>query len=140
MSRPPPAQSNGQRYHIHTFGCQMNLADSERIAGALDAEGYSCATDASDANVLIYNTCSIRDKAEQKVYSALGRQVHRVAYLHASATAHTYHASNKVSSASVPGQPCPLCSFLQKSACRPAANGKFAPQPCVSGLIKNASS
>ncbi|KAK9841311.1 hypothetical protein WJX74_003675 [Apatococcus lobatus] len=77
MTRPPPAQSNGQRYHIHTFGCQMNLADSERIAGALDAEGYSCAADASDADVLIYNTCSIRDKAEQKVYSALGRQAKR---------------------------------------------------------------
>ncbi|KAK9857174.1 hypothetical protein WJX84_005515, partial [Apatococcus fuscideae] len=77
MARPPPAHSNGQRYHIHTFGCQMNLADSERIAGALDAQGYSCAEDASDANILIYNTCSIRDKAEQKVYSALGRQAKR---------------------------------------------------------------
>ncbi len=75
MTRAPPAHLNGQRYHIHTFGCQMNLADSERIAGALDAQGYACAEDASDANVLIYNTCSIRDKAEQKVYSALGRQV-----------------------------------------------------------------
>ena len=53
----------------------MNLADSERMAGVLEAAGYACAVDASDADVLIYNTCSIRDKAEQKVYSALGRQV-----------------------------------------------------------------
>jgi tRNA A37 methylthiotransferase MiaB len=42
---------------------------------ALQAAGYDCVEDASDADVLIYNTCSIRDKAEQKVYSALGRQV-----------------------------------------------------------------
>lgn len=65
----------GRRYHIHTFGCQMNLADSERMAGALEAAGFACSPDPSDADVLIYNTCSIRDKAEQKVYSALGKQV-----------------------------------------------------------------
>lgn len=53
----------------------MNLADSERMAGVLDTAGYRCTENASDADVLIYNTCSIRDKAEQKVYSALGRQV-----------------------------------------------------------------
>lgn len=41
----------------------------------LQAAGYGCVEDASEADVLIYNTCSIRDKAEQKVYSALGRQV-----------------------------------------------------------------
>ncbi|KAK9835384.1 hypothetical protein WJX81_006219 [Elliptochloris bilobata] len=55
----------------------MNLADSERMAGVLEEAGYSCATEASDANVIIYNTCSIRDKAEQKVYSALGKQAKR---------------------------------------------------------------
>ena len=77
LSRPQPVGStlNGKRYHIHTMGCQMNLADSERMAGVLEAAGYACAEDATDADVLIYNTCSIRDKAEQKVYSALGRQV-----------------------------------------------------------------
>lgn len=56
---------------------QMNLADSERMAGVLEAKGYSCTEDASDADVLIYNTCSIREKAEMKVYSALGRQAKR---------------------------------------------------------------
>lgn len=76
LARPPPAgQNNGKQYHIHTFGCQMNLADSERMAGVLDTAGYCCTENANDADVLIYNTCSIRDKAEQKVYSALGRQV-----------------------------------------------------------------
>ena len=71
----PGVDWNGKNYHIHTFGCQMNLADSERMAGVLDSAGYSCTEDPSEADVLIYNTCSIRDKAEQKVYSALGRQV-----------------------------------------------------------------
>lgn len=54
---------------------QMNLADSERMAGTLESVGYVCAEDASDADVIVYNTCSIREKAEQKVYSALGMQV-----------------------------------------------------------------
>ena len=53
----------------------MNLADSERMAGVLDAAGYQCSEEASTADVVIYNSCSIRDKAEQKIYSALGRQV-----------------------------------------------------------------
>lgn len=70
---------NGKRYHIHTFGCQMNLADSERMAGVLEAVGYECSEDPAEADVLIYNTCSIRDKAEKKVYSALGRQANRKA-------------------------------------------------------------
>jgi len=55
----------------------MNLADSERMAGALEAAGYAWEADALKAGVVIYNTCSIRDKAEQKVYSALGRQAKR---------------------------------------------------------------
>lgn len=54
---------------------QMNLADSERMAGVLEAAGYVCAEDPAVADVLVYNTCSIREKAEVKVYSALGKQV-----------------------------------------------------------------
>jgi tRNA-2-methylthio-N6-dimethylallyladenosine synthase len=53
----------------------MNMADSERMAGCFEAAGYECATDPAQADVLVYNTCSIRDKAEQKVYGALGKQV-----------------------------------------------------------------
>lgn len=53
---------------------QMNLADSERMAGALELAGYQCSTEAGDADVIIFNTCSIREKAENKVYSALGPQ------------------------------------------------------------------
>ena len=77
MARPEITNGSGKRYHIHTFGCQMNLADSERMAGVLESLGYSCAEDASSADVLIYNTCSIREKAEFKLYSALGRQAKR---------------------------------------------------------------
>ncbi|KAG2488372.1 hypothetical protein HYH03_013061 [Edaphochlamys debaryana] len=74
---PEGVPKNGKRFFIHTFGCQMNMADSERMAGALEAVGYECSTEASDCDVLIYNTCSIREKAEQKVYSALGKQAKR---------------------------------------------------------------
>ncbi|KAK9804054.1 hypothetical protein WJX73_010622 [Symbiochloris irregularis] len=82
LDRPATASAatspaEGKRYHIRTFGCQMNLADSERMAGVLEDSGYVCAADASDADVIVYNTCSIREKAETKVYSALGRQAKR---------------------------------------------------------------
>jgi len=59
---------------MNVMGCAMNLSDSERMAGVLEEAGYTCAAEAGDADVIIYNTCSIRDKAEQKVYSALGKQ------------------------------------------------------------------
>ncbi len=64
-------------YHITTFGCQMNKADSERMAGILEDMGFEWSEDPNDANVILYNTCTIRDNAEQKVYSYLGRQAKR---------------------------------------------------------------
>ena len=67
----------GRRYHITTFGCQMNKADSERMAGILDSMGLTWSDDPSSADVILYNTCTIRDSAEQKVYSYLGRQAKR---------------------------------------------------------------
>jgi tRNA-2-methylthio-N6-dimethylallyladenosine synthase len=66
-----------RRYHITTFGCQMNKADSERMAGILEDMGFEWSKDPNDANLLLYNTCTIRDNAEQKVYSYLGRQAKR---------------------------------------------------------------
>ncbi|PSN18194.1 tRNA (N6-isopentenyl adenosine(37)-C2)-methylthiotransferase MiaB, partial [filamentous cyanobacterium CCP5] len=66
-----------RRYHITTFGCQMNKADSERMAGILDDMGLSWIDDPNQADVILYNTCTIRDNAEQKVYSYLGRQAKR---------------------------------------------------------------
>lgn len=66
-----------RRYHITTFGCQMNKADSERMAGILETMGFEWTEDPNDAKVVLYNTCTIRDNAEQKVYSYLGRQAKR---------------------------------------------------------------
>jgi tRNA-2-methylthio-N6-dimethylallyladenosine synthase len=65
------------RYWITTFGCQMNKADSERMAGILEGMGYSIGEDEHTADLVLYNTCTIRDNAEQKVYSYLGRQAQR---------------------------------------------------------------
>ena len=66
-----------RRYHITTFGCQMNKADSERMAGILEVMGYEWTEEALNADLVLYNTCSIRDNAEQKVYSHLGKQAAR---------------------------------------------------------------
>lgn len=66
-----------RRYHITTFGCQMNKADSERMAGILEDMGFQWSEDPNQAELLLYNTCTIRDNAEQKVYSYLGRQAKR---------------------------------------------------------------
>jgi tRNA-2-methylthio-N6-dimethylallyladenosine synthase len=65
--------AGARRYHIQTFGCQMNVYDSERMAEALAAEGYTETSDPSAADLVILNTCHIREKAAEKVYSELGR-------------------------------------------------------------------
>ena len=74
--RPQAGQGRGS-YWITTFGCQMNKADSERMAGILEAMGYWPGHDEHSADLVLYNTCTIRDNAEQKVYSYLGRQAQR---------------------------------------------------------------
>jgi tRNA-2-methylthio-N6-dimethylallyladenosine synthase len=74
---PKPATSNHRRYHITTFGCQMNKADSERMGGILEEMGFEWEEDPNQADLILYNTCTIRDNAEQKVYSYLGRQAER---------------------------------------------------------------
>lgn len=66
-----------RRYHITTFGCQMNKADSERMAGILETMGFEWSEEPNEADLILYNTCTIRDNAEQKVYSYLGRQAQR---------------------------------------------------------------
>ncbi|OWK45144.1 tRNA (N6-isopentenyl adenosine(37)-C2)-methylthiotransferase MiaB [Fimbriiglobus ruber] len=59
--------------YIETVGCQMNVLDSELVIGALKRKGYVLTDAAADADVLLFNTCSVREHAEEKVYSALGR-------------------------------------------------------------------
>ncbi len=60
------------KYFVETFGCQMNYHDSERIAGLLEADGYQLAPDDRSADVIVVNTCSVRERAEEKLYTRLG--------------------------------------------------------------------
>jgi len=58
-------------FYLETFGCQMNAHDSEKVIGTLQHEGYRQVESEEDAGLILYNTCSIRDKAEQKVFNRL---------------------------------------------------------------------
>jgi tRNA-2-methylthio-N6-dimethylallyladenosine synthase len=62
-----------KKCYIRTFGCQMNMHDSEKMAGVLEAQGCAITEDRKEADLIIFNTCSIRQKAEQKFLSELGR-------------------------------------------------------------------
>jgi tRNA-2-methylthio-N6-dimethylallyladenosine synthase len=64
--------SEPRRYAIRTFGCQMNEHDSERIAGLLEADGLVASTTVEDADVVVLNTCCIRENADNKLYGTLG--------------------------------------------------------------------
>jgi tRNA-2-methylthio-N6-dimethylallyladenosine synthase len=66
-----PEVSGAKSFYIETFGCQMNVHDSEKVAGVLLGRGYRAVDDAEQADLLLYNTCSIREKAAQKVFSRL---------------------------------------------------------------------
>jgi tRNA-2-methylthio-N6-dimethylallyladenosine synthase len=68
-----PNTPQRKKVHIKTFGCQMNAYDSERMAESLEAQGYAQTEDREDADLVILNTCHIREKAAEKVYSELGR-------------------------------------------------------------------
>ena len=60
------------KYLIETFGCQMNFHDSERMAGLLEQVGYESTDDDRDADVIVINTCSVRERAEEKLFTRLG--------------------------------------------------------------------
>jgi tRNA-2-methylthio-N6-dimethylallyladenosine synthase len=62
---------SGKTFYLETFGCQMNVHDSEKVAGTLFEHGYSQVETPEQAHLVLYNTCSIRDKAEQKVFNRL---------------------------------------------------------------------
>jgi len=61
-----------QAFYIRTYGCQMNVHDTEKVANLLHHRGWCAATDETDADLLLINTCSIREKAEHRLYSDLG--------------------------------------------------------------------
>ena len=58
-------------YQVRTYGCQMNVHDSERLAGLLEAAGYRRAADGDDADVVVFNTCAVRENADNKLYGNL---------------------------------------------------------------------
>ena len=70
--RQDSGRAAGKRFFIETFGCQMNVHDSEKVAGVLLDRGYTAALNSAEADLMLYNTCSIREKAAQKVFSRLG--------------------------------------------------------------------
>ncbi|WP_408590010.1 tRNA (N6-isopentenyl adenosine(37)-C2)-methylthiotransferase MiaB [Novosphingobium sp.] len=67
-STPPP-----RTFHVKSFGCQMNVYDGERMAELLTAQGMTAADERGDADLVVLNTCHIREKATEKVYSDIGR-------------------------------------------------------------------
>jgi tRNA-2-methylthio-N6-dimethylallyladenosine synthase len=68
-----PGTMNHSRFHIHTFGCQMNESDSEQIAGILTSSGAEPSENPENSDIILVNTCAVREKSEEKLYSLLGR-------------------------------------------------------------------
>ena len=67
----------GQRtYLVETHGCQMNVHDSERIGGLLEAEGYLPATAGVEPDLVVFNTCAVRENADQKLYGSLTKYIY----------------------------------------------------------------
>ena len=64
-------------YQVRTYGCQMNVHDSERLAGLLESAGYRRAADGTDADVVVFNTCAVRENADNKLYGNLSHLVPR---------------------------------------------------------------
>jgi tRNA-2-methylthio-N6-dimethylallyladenosine synthase len=75
-----PARADAARtYQVRTYGCQMNVHDSERLAGLLEAAGYQRAADGADADVVVFNTCAVRENADNKLYGNLSHLAPRKA-------------------------------------------------------------
>ncbi len=70
---PGARKGVARKVYVKTYGCQMNVYDSQRMSDALGAEGYQQTDDAEEADLVLLNTCHIREKAAEKVYSELGR-------------------------------------------------------------------
>jgi tRNA-2-methylthio-N6-dimethylallyladenosine synthase len=73
MADHPASPAPKKKLYIETVGCQMNLLDSELVVAKLRQEGYELTDDIGQADAILYNTCSVRQHAEDKIYSALGR-------------------------------------------------------------------
>ena len=67
------SQTKTHKLYIETVGCQMNVLDSEMVVADLRQKGYELSDNVQDADTILFNTCSVREQAENKTYSALGR-------------------------------------------------------------------
>src|SRR5262249_16566955 len=78
-TQPRAIPMNMRKVYIETYGCQMNLADTELIIGLLKPHGYELTKTADHADVILLNTCAIREHAEERVLNRLGELVHHKA-------------------------------------------------------------
>jgi tRNA-2-methylthio-N6-dimethylallyladenosine synthase len=62
----------GRTYQVRTYGCQMNVHDSERLSGLLEQAGYALPSGGEQADVVVFNTCAVRENADNKLYGNLG--------------------------------------------------------------------
>src|SRR6185503_21026397 len=62
-----------KKVYLETFGCQMNVSDSERVATSLSAKGFEVTSNEDSADIVLINTCSVREKAEHKLYTRVGQ-------------------------------------------------------------------
>ena len=71
----PVGVARERTYQVRTYGCQMNVHDSERLAGLLEEAGYQRAADGTDADVVVFNTCAVRENADNKLYGNISHLV-----------------------------------------------------------------
>ena len=74
-----PAETDVRTYQVRTYGCQMNVHDSERLSGLLEAAGYARAAEGADADIVVFNTCAVRENADNKLYGNLSHLAPRKA-------------------------------------------------------------
>src|SRR5689334_20242853 len=71
-SAPAPQPPNVRTYEVRTYGCQMNVHDSERLCRLLEDAGYAAEPEGEQADVVVFNTCAVRENADNKLYGNLG--------------------------------------------------------------------
>ncbi|MFM1917338.1 MAG: tRNA ((37)-C2)-methylthiotransferase MiaB, partial [Actinomycetota bacterium] len=74
-SSPSVASERVRTYQVRTYGCQMNVHDSERLAGLLESAGYVGAAEGEEADVVVFNTCAVRENADNRLYGNLSHLV-----------------------------------------------------------------
>ncbi|MCY4670028.1 MAG: tRNA (N6-isopentenyl adenosine(37)-C2)-methylthiotransferase MiaB, partial [Rhodococcus sp.] len=70
---PEPTAKSVRTYEVRTYGCQMNVHDSERLSGLLEDAGYSKAETGTDPDLVVFNTCAVRENADNKLYGNLSQ-------------------------------------------------------------------